>query len=589
MTYDFDSADTTPSVFLLAESVEISSDGLTYTFTLRQGVTFHDGTAFNATSVQMNFWRMLGRGWDDGWGPAWMVAEPILGGQAIEDAVYEHGDGSPQHIGNWTEWMENSDAIVVIDEFIVRIQLAYAYTPFLSVLVHPVCSMISPTYFMAHGGMAPVGDSSFMDEHACGTGPYKLEEWIQDDRIELTLVNDYWRTQEAKSSHPNAGSIAKVTLQFNSDSDNRYQNLQRGSSDGCYWMQYDVYDIWNNVTTRGNGTIQSLDPNLKVWLGSPDYSIMCLGFSMNPYMNFSDEIRLNPFTNYELRSAVSYAFDYQAPIDDVLNGIGIQLQGPIPQGMFAHDDDLFMYSLDMEEAVEHWNLAMDNGLDEIWANNSYELNILYNEGGLNRYVIAHLIKQAIENIVDAPSSIKPTENLTINVIPIEWANYLYLVRNRQLPVFFFGWFPDYADPDNFIKPFAKTSSTYPRRIGLAGSTGRDGELWDSVTVDGWIDAAATESDPSARISLYAQIQEVIVEHCAYIWCYQSVEFHVERHEMNGYVFNPMRQPYFFHYYKLGGLDFEDIPMEVFIASAIVVGVIAIVVLRESTSKKVRSG
>ncbi|MHA2352933.1 MAG: ABC transporter substrate-binding protein, partial [Candidatus Thorarchaeota archaeon] len=170
-TYDFYSADTRPSVPLLAESVHISSDGLNYTFILRQNVKFHDGTSFNATAVQMNFWRMLGRGWDDGWGPVWMIAEPILGGQAVEDAVYEYGDGSAQHIGNWTYWQSNSDAIVVMNEFTVQIRLAYAYSPFLSVLAYSVGSMISPTFFMAHGGMSPVSDDLTLHEEACGTGP----------------------------------------------------------------------------------------------------------------------------------------------------------------------------------------------------------------------------------------------------------------------------------------------------------------------------------------------------------------------------------------------------------------------------------
>ncbi|MHA2236003.1 MAG: ABC transporter substrate-binding protein, partial [Candidatus Thorarchaeota archaeon] len=171
-TYDWDSANTDPTVPLLAESYTLSSDGLTYTFTLRQGVTFHDGTEFNATAVQMNFWRMLGRGWDDGWGPVWMIAEPILGGAAVEDAVYGYGDGSPQHIGNWTDWQQNSGAVEVVSEFVVEVNLAYAYTPFLAALTYEVGAMISPTWFMANGGMSPVSGDTTLNEEAMGTGPY---------------------------------------------------------------------------------------------------------------------------------------------------------------------------------------------------------------------------------------------------------------------------------------------------------------------------------------------------------------------------------------------------------------------------------
>ncbi|MHA1948435.1 MAG: ABC transporter substrate-binding protein [Candidatus Thorarchaeota archaeon] len=548
-TYDWDSANTDPTVPLLAESYTLSSDGLTYTFTLRQGVTFHDGTEFNATAVQMNFWRMLGRGWDDGWGPVWMIAEPILGGAAVEDAVYGYGDGSPQHIGNWTDWQQNSGAVEVVSEFVVEVNLAYAYTPFLAALTYEVGAMISPTWFMANGGMSPVSGDTTLNEEAMGTGPYELVTWVQDDRIELTLFDDYWRAADALTTHPYRGTITDVTIKLNTDVNSRILNIQAGTTDAAYWPATNAYDIWNNGTTRGDGTLQSLNPDIKVWTGSPTFSVMFLGFNMNPYLNVSNEIRESPFTNFDLREAVSFAFDYDALIDNVLNGLGLQLQGPIPQGMFAHDDNLFMYEQDMAAAVASWNLAMAAGLDDIWANNSYELNIYYNEGNTNREAAGLLVKQAIENIIADPASTDPTSPLTIDVFGLEWASYLFQVRNKQLPIFWLGWAPDYADPDNYAAPFVKSTGTFPSRVGLTGSIGDGGVVWDHATVDGWIDAAAVETDSATRISLYADIQEAIVEQCAFLWGYQATEFHVEHVSMNGYVFNPMHSAYFYHYYK----------------------------------------
>ena len=548
-TYPWDTADTSPSVGLLAESVAISSDGLTYTFTLREGITFHDGTDFNATAVQMNFWRMLGRGWDDGWGPVWMIAEPILGGDAVEAAVYEYGDGSDEHIAAWENWVENVTAVDVTGDYEVEVHLAYAYTPFIAALTYEVGAMISPTYFMAHGGMGPNDTDVTLNEEACGTGPFILEDWIQDDRIELVRNDDYWRAEDAVVTHPYAGTIEAVTIKLNTDVNSRILNLQAGTTDACYWPATNAYDIWNNVTNIGDGTLQSLNPDIKVWAGNPTYDVMFLGFNMNPYLNVTNDIRESPFTDWELRAAISYAFDYDALIDNILNGLGVQLQGPIPQGMFAHDDDLFMFELDMEEAVAHWNEAMDNGLDDIWANNSYELNIYYNEGNTNREAAGLLVKQAIENIIADPASEDPGDTLEIDVLSLEWASYLFQVRNKQLPIFWLGWAPDYADPDNYAAPFVKSTGTFPNRVGLEGSTGEGDVVWDHVTVDGWIDDAAVETDSATRISLYAQVQEAIVDHCAFLWGYQATSFHVEGAWMNGYVFNPMHDPYFYHYYK----------------------------------------
>ncbi|MFW9837970.1 MAG: ABC transporter substrate-binding protein [Candidatus Thorarchaeota archaeon] len=550
-TYPWDTADTTPAVPLLAESVAISADGLNYTFTLRQGVTFHDGTQFNATAVQMNFWRMLGRGWDHGWGPVWMVAEPILGGQAIEDAVYAYGDGSPEHIAAWANWVENVSAVVVTGYYEVTINLAYPFTPFISIIAAPVCSMISPSFFMNHGGVSPQSYDQTLDEEACGTGPYELVQWIQDDRIELTLNEEYWRADAARTIRPYAGSITDVTFKLNHDVNSRILNLQVGTTDGCYWPTSNAYYIWNNVSTIGDGTLQSLNPDIKVWAGNPTFDIMFIGFNMHPSLNVSGDIRLNPFVDWELRAAVSYAFDYDSLIDQIIDGLGVQLQGPIPLGMFAHDNDLFMFSQDMLEAVNHWNIAMANGLDIVWANNSYELNIYYNAGNYDRRAAGLLLKDAIENIIADPASTDPSSPLTIDVMPLEWANYVYLTRMHQLPVYWMGWTPDYADPDFYAKPIVKSTGVYASYVGLQGSLGENGVVWDAATIDGWIDNAAVETDEATRIFLYEDVQAAIVEHCAYIWGYQALNFHVEGARNNGYVFNPMHDPYFYHYYKTG--------------------------------------
>jgi peptide/nickel transport system substrate-binding protein len=549
-TYPWDTADTSASVPLLAESVDISSDGLTYTFTLRQGVTFHDGTPFNASAAQMNFWRMLGRGWDDGWGPVWMIATPIQGGLAVEDAVYEYGDGSPQHIGNWTEW-KNSDAVTVVDDYTLAVKLAQPYSPFLPALTYQVGCMISPTFFMAHGGMSPESADVTLNEEACGTGPYMLDEWIQDDRLTIELYDDYWRAADAKTTHPFAGTIETVTWKLNTDINSRMLNLQAGTTDYCDWMTTNAYDIWNNVTDRDpTGFGQSLNPDVKVWTGLPNFNVMFLGFNMNPYLNVSNNFVISPFQDWEVRAAISYAFDYNALIDNVANGIATPLKGPIPAGMFASHPDPGTPTLDLDTAVEHWNEAMLNGLDDILDNNSYTLNIYYNEGNDVREGACLLIKQAIENIIADPASTDPSETLTVDVYGLEWASYLYQVRNKQIPFFFLGWMPDYADPDNYAAPFVKTTGTFPSRVGLAGSTGEGGVAWDGATVDGWIDDAAAETDPATRESLYDQMSEAIVEHMAFLWCYQGVEFHVEGAWMNGYVFNPMHDEYFYHYYKV---------------------------------------
>ena len=272
---------------------------------------------------------------------------------------------------------------------------------------------------------------------------------------------------------------------------------------------------------------------------------------MNPYINQSGVISQSPFTDINTRRAFSYAFDYDMYIENAVGGFGLKLQGPIPQGMFGHDYDLDMFDYDLEEAKDAWNLAMEAGLNDVWANLSYSLTIYFNSGNTVRETGCMLLKDGIEAMLELDDAIQPDEELTISVQGLEWANYLYQVRNSQLPIFFLGWAPDYADPDNYVGPFVKSTGTFPLRIGLADSEG-----WDATEVDGWISDAAQEQDDAAREAYYFDIQAAIMDHVAYIWQYQGMTFHVWHADAHGYydtgTANPMHQIYFYHAYKTVG-------------------------------------
>ncbi|MGY5873626.1 MAG: ABC transporter substrate-binding protein [Candidatus Thorarchaeota archaeon] len=541
-TYPWDSADANSSVGLLAESVEISSDGLNYTFTLRQGVTFHDGTPFNASCVVYNIRRVFAI--FDTWGPAWKLAEPILGSQAIENAVYEYGEGSPQHIGNYTNWISTfPEAVAELDTYVVQILLAYPYAPYIAALTHQVGSMISPTWIEANGGITFGQHNSYVDNHTCGTGSYILEEWVPDDHITLTKNADYWRHDDAIILYPNAGSIETIIIKINEDVDSRIFNITNGNTDGCYWPTSHAYQIYDNQTGQLKPDYEDI---LQIWTGGLTFDLCSLGLNMNPYLNQSGLLTESPFTNKDFRESLSYAFNYSAYIESEMSGFGIPLQGPIPEGMSGHDSNLFMYKNNLTNAVEYWNLAMATGLDDVWANHSYSFCFYYNTGNAQHEEACQLLKDGIDAIIAHPSSINPSSSLTVNVVGLNDWSFMYQVRNRQLPVYFYNPTAYYSDPHIYIGRYVRTTGTYPLRIGLGNSLG-----WDSGTVDGWIVEAYLTLNTSRRIELYELIQEEIVDHAAYIWVSQATDFHVEYENVRGYVFNPMRDPYFYHYWKEG--------------------------------------
>ncbi len=158
----------------LAEAWERSADGLVWTFHLRQGVRFHDGSPFDANAVVFSLTRPL-----------------VLFRDFHEQFINQ---------------------IIAIDPFTVKIQLKAPYAPFISTLAGTSFSIISPTAAQSSGenfGNVPIG-----------TGPFKFMQWDKNDKIVLDANYTHW-----------AGKPAIDKLIFHSIPDNaeRFMELQQGN------------------------------------------------------------------------------------------------------------------------------------------------------------------------------------------------------------------------------------------------------------------------------------------------------------------------------------------------------------------------
>lgn len=134
----------------LAESWEIRDGGTTYVLKLRRGVTFHDGTEFDASSVKWNFDRMMD--------PA--TASP----RKSEIAPVKE--------------------VKVVDRHMVEIRLTAPFAPFLSVLSDRAGMMVSKAAVEKHG--------SDYARNPVGTGPFRFVEWVKDDHLTLRRFDGYW-------------------------------------------------------------------------------------------------------------------------------------------------------------------------------------------------------------------------------------------------------------------------------------------------------------------------------------------------------------------------------------------------------------
>jgi len=140
----------------LAESWEVSEDGTVYTFTLREDVTFHDGTPFNAEAVKFNFDRML-------------------------DEEHPYHDTGPFPLAFFFSAIQETE---VVDDFTVRFHLDAPYAPLLSNLAYPTGLIVSPGAVEQHGadfGRNPVG-----------TGAFEFVTWEANRQVAVQRNEDWW-------------------------------------------------------------------------------------------------------------------------------------------------------------------------------------------------------------------------------------------------------------------------------------------------------------------------------------------------------------------------------------------------------------
>lgn len=545
-TYSWDSSATDPLIPLLAlNQPVISANGLNYTITLRSGITFHDGTPFNASCVKWNFERLLKIFYEDG--PAWLIAEPILGGESVEKVALSEGTSSTSFKSAFDDWVLNSNAVIVLDETHIRFVLERPYSPFLKVLAHPATSIMSPSFQLAHAsnpafsswgeyGVGYGDYENYMTNHTCGTGPYTLTNWIPDEYIELTQFSDYWRT----STSNGAGSIERVLIRTR-DQDTRSLELRAGTADGVYWPTTSALDIWDPDKD------ESTNPDIKVSSGGISFAYSFLGLNMENIIatvNSSVIITISPFRNVHFRRAAVYSYDCDSYIDSYVTGLGVPGKGPIPRGMVGHNGSAFDTGYNISVAVAEWNLAMqDSSFVSSLNAIGNTLTFYYPESSSAvRSGAFGFLKEGLEAVFAHPSANHSglIRDMEFRVEGIPWSLYYEYYKNGTLPVYALGWGPDIADPMDFIIPTCYHTGVYAQYIHF-----------NDTETNAWCEAALAEMDPAQRQIYLDHIQEKMAVESPYIWVYQSREFRTWRTWLmgDGLIYNPMHDIYFYHLWK----------------------------------------
>jgi peptide/nickel transport system substrate-binding protein len=274
----------------LATRWEMSADGLTWTFFLRPGVRFHDGTRLDAEAVFFSFARQMDL---DPPHPFHQVGGnyPFWRAMGMDDVVAD---------------------IAAVDSLTVVFTLKKPSAPFLANLAMPFASVVSPT------AVAAAGEDFF--KHPVGTGPFRFVDWVKDDHITLAGFADYW-----------GGKPALDRLIFRSIPENsvRFLAFTQGDLDG---MDGIVPDDVAAIERDGRFTL----------LRQPGLNVAYVAM----------QCEKPPFNDVRVRRAVNHAVNREGIIHALYRGLGSVAAGPLPPTIWGFHSQLTPYPYDPERARE---------------------------------------------------------------------------------------------------------------------------------------------------------------------------------------------------------------------------------------------
>lgn len=487
----------------LAKSWEVSADGTVYTFHLDERAKFNDGTPVTAEDVKYSIDRTILIGDPDG--PAPTLHMHILG--AADYLLCETCWGSTNE--TYVKAYLDAGGVKVIDPLTVQITLDAAFAPFLSTMAFTSASIVNKKLVEANGGVTPGQYSDWMNQHGTevGSGPFKLVEWTPKQRVVLERNENYWGEPP---------KLKRVIINEVDEVGTRELALFAGDADIITLPATNLFDVIEKDPWLKNGEVVPLKKGLAISM-DPGYTVSP-NFGMN--LDWKDEVTgAVPFGNKDFRYGFSYAFDYKTFIDTVVNGAAIQGVGPIPPGMFGYDEALVkskQFSYNPEKAKEYFLKAEAAGA----YSDGQKITLYYNAGNEARRRGCLLLKDTIEGL---------GVGLSIEVQELDWPTFLAKMRDRELPVFFVGWAPDFADPDDYVPVFANgETGTFARRQGF-----------NNPEINAKISQAAVESNPEKRKALYNEVLTWLFDEAYTIWVAVPLNIHVARDWVKGWFYNPM--------------------------------------------------
>jgi dipeptide transport system substrate-binding protein len=376
----------------LATSWDVSPDGLTYTFHLRDGVKFHTTPyfkptrEFNADDVLFTFNRMLNK--DDPFRKAYPTEFPYFTDMGMDT---------------------NITKVEKVDDKTVKFVLKDVDAAFIQNMAMSFASIQSAEY---GAQLLKDGKAPDINQKPIGTGPFVFKSYQKDSNIRYTGNKDYWKPDDVK--------IDNLIFAITTDPSVRIQKLKKNE------CQVTLFPRPADLKALKE------DKDLKM----PDQAGFNLGYiAYNVMDKIKGDDKPNPMSQLKVRQAMDMAVNKQQIIDSVYQGAGQLAVNAMPPTQWSYDTTIKDAKYDPEKAKE---LLKEAGVKEgteivLWA---MPVQRPYNP---NAKLMAEMLQSDWKKI-----------GLNVKIQSYEWGEYIKRSKGGENGAMLIGWSGDNGDPDNWL-------------------------------------------------------------------------------------------------------------------------------------------
>ena len=449
----------------LAERWEVDAAGVVYTFTLREGITFHDGQPITAEDFKYSIERVTEPELHSATAPLYLgdivgVREK-LAGEATEVAGFE-----------------------VLDGRTVRITIDSPKEYFLAKLSYPTAAVVDRRQVEA------LGAEWWKSEEINGSGPYKLLRWDPDEVIILQRFDDYHTPVELE-----------------------YLISPRVVLPGAGGLDMYLTNAWDGlyVSLRSLDVVRA-DPVLSEELR--EYNQLTSHFIVLDGTQ-------PPFDDPKVRRAFAMALDREKLIEEVYEGTVQLANGLLPPGIPGYSESLRGISFD--PAMARQLLAESKYADDF-------PEVFYTTLDLDGEPPG-----SVQFMIDAW---KAELGIEVQAALHDSEDYYYQLEEIGQHLYTYGWVADYPDPENFLDLLLHSEAHDSRYV--------------NPKFDSLVEAARVELDREARLELFREAEQLLMDDAGIIPIFHVKDFVLVRPHVNDFSISPVGQP------RISGITLDPI-------------------------------